>query len=113
MAAEGDDADSFAGCEYGFLAEEEEVLADFAGGGCNALAYGGGEGVAAEGEVGWEGDGDFAVEETVDIGGVGGGEDVAEEEGEGEVVFGVEEGDFGEGFGETAVSGAGYETGGV
>lgn len=59
--------------------------------------------MSAEGEVCWEGDGDLAAEETVDgFGVVGGGEDVAEEEGEGEVVFGVESGGFEEGGGEVA-----------
>lgn len=87
------------------------------------LAYTLRERMAAEAEVDWEGNGDLAAEETLNVffvimancrrrggGKIGCREEIAEEEREGEVVFVVEESDFGEGFDETAVGGANDET---
>lgn len=81
------------------------------------------ERMAAEAEVDWEGNGDLAAEKTLNVffvivascrrrggGNIGRREEVAEEEREGEVVFAVEEGDFGEGFNETAIGGTDDET---
>lgn len=80
------------------------------------------ERMTAEPEVDWERNRDFAAEEALDVfiiiiascgrrGRWKGGcrEEVAEEEREGELVFLVEESDFGECFGETAVGGANDE----
>lgn len=81
--------------------------------------------MAAEAEVDWERNGDLAAEQPLDVfvvvmascrlrrrgrGEIGRREEVAEEEREGEVVFVVQEGDFGEGFRETAVCGTNDET---
>jgi hypothetical protein len=92
-AAERDDAHALGGVEDGLLAEEEEVLADLAGGG-DFIADAGRQRVTPEAEVGGQGDLDLAAEELLDvfgvagdIGGARGGEEVAEEEGEGEFVF--------------------------
>lgn len=79
--------------------------------------------MAAEAEVDWERDGDLAAQQPLDVfvvvmasrgrrgrGQIRRREEVAEEEREGEVVLAVQEGDFGEGFGETAVRGTNDET---
>lgn len=79
--------------------------------------------MAAEAEVDWERNGDLAAQQPLDVfvvvmasrrrrgrGQTGRREEVAEEEREGEVVFAVQEGDFGESFGETAVRGTNDET---
>lgn len=79
--------------------------------------------MAAEAEVDWERNGDLAAQQPLDVfvvvmashgrrgrGQIRRREEVAEEEREGEVVFAVQEGDFGEGFSETAVRGTNDET---